>query len=82
MLGHLLTGILILICIVGLLMPRQKNENVELYKKCRYVSQSKAYIAFSVPTKRTERIRGFLGLIAPYIVAKLMLWRSNRTKSK
>lgn len=61
---------------------KAKNENVELYKKCRYVSQSKAYIAFSVPTKRTERIRGFLGLIAPYIVAKLMLWRSNRTKSK
>lgn len=52
---------------------KAKNENVELYKKCRYVSQSKAYIAFSVPTKRTERIRGFLGLIAPYIVAKLML---------
>lgn len=61
---------------------KAKNKNVELYKKCRYVSQSKAYIAFSVPTKRTERIRGFLGLIAPYIVAKLMLWRSNRTKSK
>lgn len=61
---------------------KAKNENVELYKKCRYVSQSKAYIAFSVSTKRTERIRGFLGLIAPYIVAKLMLWRSNRTKSK
>lgn len=61
---------------------KAKNENVELYKKCRYVSQSKAYIAFSVPTKRTERIIGFLGLIAPYIVAKLMLWRSNRTKSK
>ena len=61
---------------------KAKNENVELYKKCRYVSQSKAYIAFRVPTKRTERIRGFLGLIAPYIVAKLMLWRSNRTKSK
>lgn len=61
---------------------KAKNENVELYKKCRYVSQSKVYIAFSVPTKRTERIRGFLGLIAPYIVAKLMLWRSNRTKSK
>lgn len=61
---------------------KAKNENVELYKKCRYVSQSKAYIAFGVPTKRTERIRGFLGLIAPYIVAKLMLWRSNRTKSK
>ena len=32
---------------------KAKNENVELYKKCRYVSQSKAYIAFSVPTKRT-----------------------------
>ena len=65
-----------------LVNAKAKNENVELYKKCRYVSQSKAYIAFSVPTKRTERIRGFLGLIAPYIVAKLMLWRSNRTKSK
>lgn len=61
---------------------KAKNENVELYKKCRYVSQSKAYIAFSVPTKRTERIRGFLGMVAPIIVAKLMLWRSNRAKSK
>lgn len=61
---------------------KAKKENVELYKKCRYVSQSKAYIAFRVPTKRTERIRGFLGMVAPIIVAKLMLWRSNRAKSK
>ena len=37
---------------------------------------------FQVLTKRTERIRGFLGMVAPIIVAKLMLWRSNRTKSK
>lgn len=61
---------------------KAKKENVESYKKCRYVSQSKAYIAFRVPTKRTERIRGFLGMVAPIIVAKLMLWRSNRAKSK
>ena len=59
-----------------------KNENVELYKKCRYVSQSKAYIAFRVPTKRTERIRGLLGLAAPFVAAKLMLWRSNRARTK
>lgn len=62
-----------------MLRPKRKCRVVQ---KCRYVSQSKAYIAFRVPTKRTERIRGFLGMVAPIIVAKLMLWRSNRTKSK
>ncbi len=54
------------------------KENKVLYKKCRYVSQSKAYIAFEVPTKKAERIRGLLGLLSPILVAKLMLWRSKR----
>lgn len=52
--------------------------NEELYKKCRSVAQKEALIALSVPTKRSERIRGILGLLAPMIVAKLMLWRSKR----
>lgn len=52
--------------------------NEELYKKCRSVAQKEALIALSVPTKKSERIRGILGLIAPIIVAKLMLWRSKR----
>lgn len=52
--------------------------NEELYKRCRSVAQKEALIALSVPTKKSERIRGILGLIAPIIVAKLMLWRSKR----
>ena len=52
--------------------------NEELYKRCRSVAQKEAWIALSVPTKKSERIRGILGLIAPIIVAKLMLWRSKR----
>lgn len=52
--------------------------NEELYKRCRSVAQKKAWIALSVPTKKSERIRGILGLIAPIIVAKLMLWRNKR----
>lgn len=52
--------------------------NEELYKRCRSVAQKEALIALSVPTKKSERIRGILGLIAPMIVAKLMLWRSKR----
>ena len=52
--------------------------NEELYKKCRSVAQKEALIALSVPTKKSERIRGILGLIAPIIVTKLMLWRSKR----
>lgn len=52
--------------------------NEELCKKCRSVAQKEALIALSVPTKKSERIRGILGLIAPIIVAKLMLWRSKR----
>lgn len=52
--------------------------NEELYKKCRSIAQKEALIALSVPTKRSERIRGILGLLAPMIVAKLMLWRSKR----
>lgn len=52
--------------------------NEELYKRCRSVAQKEAWIALSVPTKKSERIRGILGLIAPIIVAKLMLWRNKR----
>lgn len=52
--------------------------NEELYKRCRSVAQKEALIALSVPTKKSERIRGILGLIAPIIVAKLMLWRNKR----
>lgn len=52
--------------------------NEKLYKRCRSVAQKEALIALSVPTKKSERIRGILGLIAPIIVAKLMLWRSKR----
>lgn len=52
--------------------------NEELYKRCCSVAQKEALIALSVPTKKSERIRGILGLIAPIIVAKLMLWRNKR----
>lgn len=52
--------------------------NEELYKRCRSVAQKEALIALSVPTKKSERIREILGLIAPIIVAKLMLWRNKR----
>lgn len=52
--------------------------NPDLYKFCRKISQRESYIAFCVPTKRIERIRGLIGLIAPLLMAKLMLWRAQR----
>lgn len=57
---------------------KAKTSNVKLYKKCRKISRWKAYFAFCVPTKKSERIRGMLGILSPLIVAKLMLWRSKR----
>lgn len=55
-----------------------QKQHVDLYNTCKKVSRHNATVAFSVPTKQSERIRGLLGLIAPVIVAKLMLWRSKR----
>lgn len=58
-----------------------KTVDRSLYEKCLKVSRNDAYIAFKVPTKRSERIRGILGLVAPSLVAKLMLMRSKRNSN-
>lgn len=55
-----------------------QNVNVQLFRKCQKISHKNAYIAFMVPTKRMEKIRGLLGLFSPRVMAKLMLWRSKR----
>lgn len=55
-----------------------KTVDKALYEKCLKVSRWNAYIAFKVPTKRSERIRGLLGLVGPSVVAKLMIMRNKR----
>ena len=52
--------------------------DIKLYHICKSVSRKFSFVAFSLPVKRTEKIRAILGLISPSIVAKLILLRSNK----
>ena len=54
-----------------------KKNYKEMYEKCKLVSMKQAYIAFTSPTKRTERLRALIGMVLPVVVAKLMLLRSK-----
>lgn len=55
-----------------------QNVNVTLYKKCLKIARCEAFIAFKVPTKYSERVRGFLGIVHPRLVAILMKKRNER----
>lgn len=61
---------------------KRKKTYYALYKKCKEIAKRKAFIAFTVPTKKSEKIKAVLLFIFPLLVAKLILWRQNKYSKK
>ncbi len=50
----------------------------DIYKKCKQTARRMALIAWTVPTKKMEKIRAILLLISPKLVAKLIFLRNKK----
>lgn len=58
-----------------MVLSSAENKYPEMYRKCLYVTRTKALYSFKVPTSFREKIRAIIMMICPRLIPQLMIWR-------
>ncbi|MDA8226457.1 MAG: glycosyltransferase [Desulfitobacterium hafniense] len=58
-----------------MILSSAENKYPEMYRKCLYVTRTKALYSMIVPTSFREKIRAIIMMICPRLIPQLMIWR-------